>query len=132
MRIYLAGKIENDLRSIANFSEELEDRGHKILEKWFLKGRLPKPYLDNLETSSPAAEAMINAAFESEVFVLFPSDNVLGAATELGAALCSKIYDKEKHIIIVGASIVRQSVFYAHPEVVHVNDHDQIRNMEWY
>ena len=69
--IYIAGKVDASEVSIADLALELENRGHRIPEKWWTKGRLPKPYLDHLDTSTPAADAMIDAAYRSDVFILF-------------------------------------------------------------
>jgi hypothetical protein len=132
MDIYLAGRLDTGEGALSDFSEELESRDHRIVEKWFLEGRLPKPYLDHTEITAPAAQAMIKAAFESDVFVLFPTDDILGAATELGAAIASSLIKKQKQVLVVNPWEVRQSVFYAHPAVIAVQGLDQIRQMEWY
>lgn len=130
--IYLAGKVDLGEASIADFSAELEGRSHVVLEKWWEKGRLPKPYLDHPETSAPAARAMIDAAFHCEVLVLFPEDTILGAAAEFGAALGSLAVQPDKEILIVNPYAVRQSVFYAHPAVIAVEGLAQIRQRLWY
>jgi len=75
---------------------------------------------------------MVNAAYDSDVFILFPEDNILGAAVELGAAIASKKVNLEKQIIIVNPIEVRQSVFYLHPSVIAVSGIKQIRKMRWY
>jgi len=131
--VYLAGKIAGNEGTIAGFADELELRGHAVLEKWFEQGRLPRPYLDHREVSEPAATAMINAAIDSDVFVLFPTERVLGAAVELGAALASTAERQEKKVYIVKpAELERQSVFYAHPAVFVVDGLQAIREQEWY
>lgn len=130
--IYLAGKVDAEEVTIAQVAAELEARGHEVLEQWWNIGRLPKPYMDHPETSGPAAEAMIHAAFRSNVFVLFPGATILGAATELGAALASIEYVPGKEILIVNPYDTRQSVFYAHPAVVAVRSLAAIRQRSWY
>lgn len=130
--IYLAGKIDNDEVCIDAFSAELEARGHQVIEKWWEQGRLPTPYMDHIDTSGPAAKAMINAARGSDVCILFPDDRILGAAVEYGAAVASMEYDDDKVVVVVNPWDVRQSVFYAHPDVVAVRGLAEIREMDWY
>jgi hypothetical protein len=132
-RVYLAGKIDMGEISIGDFAGELEERGHTVLEKWWEQGRLPKPYMDHPETSAPAAEAMIEAAFESDIMILFPEDNILGAAVEYGAAIASSFEERpRKEIIVVNPYEVRQSVFYAHPSVVAVRGLAEVRQRPWF
>lgn len=131
-KIYLAGRLDTEEGKIADLSDELEQRNHVVIEQWFREGRLPKPYLDNLNTSEPAAARMIKAAFESDVFILHPTDDILGAAVEFGAALGSSELRIDKYIYIVDPYNVRQSVFYAHPAVMAVRGLDEIRKAEWY
>ncbi len=130
--IYLAGKIETDESRIDNFSKELEQRGHIVLEKWWEYPKLPTPYLDNVATSTKAANAMVKAAFESDVMILFPSYNILGAAVELGAAEASSLENPYKQVIIVNPFDTRQSVFYTHKSVNAVQGIEQIREMDWF
>jgi len=130
--IYLAGRLDAGETDIAAFSDELEGRGHTVLEKWFLEGRLPKPYLDHPVTSARAAQAMIHAAFESEVMILFPTDDILGAAVEFGAALGSREVHADKRIMVVNPYDVRQSVFYVHPAALAVESLADIRQLDWY
>ena len=132
MNIYLAGRLDTGEGTLSDFSNELEDRGHVVIQKWFLEGRLPKPYLEHPEVSGLAAKAMIRAAYESDVFILHPADDILGAAVELGAAIASTQSNKEKQVIVVNPHEVRQSVFYAHPAVIAVRGLNQIRHMEWF
>jgi hypothetical protein len=130
--VYLAGKLDGGEVSIGDFAEELESRGHRVLEKWWQAGRLPTPYLDHPTTSAPAARAMIEAAHNSDVAILFPTDDILGAAVELGAAIASERTRIGKLVIIVNPFEVRQSVFYAHPSVIAVHGIAEIRKMDWY
>jgi hypothetical protein len=103
-----------------------------VLEKWFLDGPLPKPCLDNPHSSAPAAEAMIRAAHESDIFILTPTDDILGAAVEFGAAIASTYENPNKQVIVINPWEFRQSVFYAHPAVIAVRGLGQIRQMDWY
>jgi hypothetical protein len=130
--IYLAGKIDSNELSVESFAIELESRGHDVIEQWWKKGRLPKPYLDYPDTSVPASEAMIEAAMNCEVFILFPEDDILGAAVELGAAIASTVEKPLKDVVVVNPYEVRQSVFYIHPSVVAVEGIHQVRQMYWY
>lgn len=130
--VYLAGKLNSGELSIGEFSDELEQRGHTVLEKWWEPGKLPTPYMDHLDTSAPAAQAMIDAAYESDVLILFPGDTILGAAVEFGAAIASTKNDSDKKIIVVNPFEVRQSVFYAHPAVIAVRGIAQVREMDWF
>lgn len=130
--IYLAGKLNAGELSIDAFAKELEQRGHTVLEKWWQLDKLPTPYMDHPDTSTPAAQAMINAAYESDITMLFPGDNILGAAVEFGAAIASAKSNAEKQIIVVNPFEVRQSVFYTHPAVIAVQGIAQIRQMDWF
>ncbi len=130
--IYLAGKLNADELSIGEFASELEQRGHAVIEKWWQSDKLPIPYMSHLDTSSPAAQAMIDAAYGSDVMILFPGDSILGAAIEFGAAIASRKTNIEKQIIVVNPHEARQSVFYAHPAVVAVQGITHIREMEWF
>jgi len=130
--LYLAGKLNSDEASINDFADELEQRGHQVLEKWWQSPKLPTPYLDNAPTSTLAARAMIDAAYESDITILFPGERILGAAVELGAAIASTKTNPEKQIIIVNPFETRQSVFYAHEAVIAVRGIMQIREMDWF
>lgn len=130
--VYLAGKLNAGEESIADFAEELESHLHTVLEKWWTKQVLPTPYLSNKETSSQAASDMITAAYQCDVFVLFPGDTILGAAVELGAALASTHDNPGKLVIINNPEATRQSVFYAHPAAIAVKGLTAIREMDWF
>lgn len=130
--MYLAGRLNTGELPIGEFATELEQRGHTVLEKWWQVGRLPSPYLENLDSSSPAAQTMIDAAYDSDIAVLFPDDDILGAAVEFGAAIASSKTNPEKQIIVVNPYEIRQSVFYAHPAVIAVRGLAQIRDMHWF
>lgn len=129
---YLAGRLDSGEEGIASFAAELEARGHTVLEQWWKLGRLPKPYLAHVDTSAPAAEAMIKAAAESDVYVLFPEDNILGAAVEFGAALQSARTNPAKRIYLVAESSFRQSVFFAHPAVTILESASELRAQPWF
>lgn len=130
--IYIAGKVDASEVSIADLALELENRGHRIREKWWTKGRLPRPYLDHLDTSTPAADAMIDAAYRSDVFILFPTDDIMGAVGEFGAALASTKARPDKQVLVVNPFEVRQSVFYAHSRVRRLLAVTALRGEPWY
>lgn len=130
--IYLAGKLASDELTIGDFAHELEDRGHQVLAKWWEFDELPTPYLDFPETSSVAARAMIDAAYGSDVTILFPSERILGAAVEFGAAIASTKTNPNKIVVVVNPFETRQSVFYAHESVVAVRGIERVRAMEWF
>jgi hypothetical protein len=130
--IYIAGKLNSDEMPIDEFANELEKRGHVVLEKWWLAENLPTPYMDNLETSSVAAKAMIDAAYDCDVAILFPGDTILGAAIEFGAAVASSKNNPKKQVIVIDPHNARQSVFYAHPAVTALKNIAQVRRLDWY
>lgn len=130
--IYLAGRLDGGESTLQELAVELETRGHRVIEKWFLAGRLPKPYLTHPETSTPAAAAMIKAAFESDVAILFPTDDILGAMGEFGAALGSTMVNPDKIVVVINPYQVRQSVFYAHPGVLALHNVAELRLLEWF
>jgi hypothetical protein len=133
LEIYIMGKLSSGEVSIDEFAQELEERGHFIREKWWQCDKLPVPYLDNPATSAMASVAMLNAAISCDVGILFPTDTILGAAVEFGAAIASKkIIKPEKQIIVVNPFEIRQSVFYTDPAVIAVHGLEQVRRMEWY
>ena len=131
---YLAGKVQgNDaLGKTKDFSEELENRGHTNICPWWEMPGIVKKYLDHIDVNAPFAVSMLNAAFSAEVFILFAHDELLGAATELGAAIISAEYIPDKRIYVAGAYAVRQSVFYTHPNVVNVHTYEDLRTTDWY
>lgn len=131
--IYLAGKVSKSEISISQFADELEDQGHHITLKWWELGQLPKPYLEQIESSRPAAAAMTKAVMDSQVFILFAENNILGAATEFGVALGDSMSNKnQREIIVYSPEDIRQSVFYAHPDVITVRSLAEIRQRPWY
>lgn len=129
---YLAGKLDTGEGLIGDFSAELEGRGHTVIEKWFLESQLPKPYLSHPRSSSLAAASMIKAAADCDAFILFPTDDILGAAVELGVALGSTLTNPDKIVAIVSPFEIRQSVFYAHPAVTAVRGLAELRQSDWY
>lgn len=129
--LYIAGKLNSGEVSISEFASELEGRGHTILEKWWELGLLPTPYLQNLDTSAPAAQAMIRAAYNSDVTILFADAKILGAAVEFGAGLASTLVRDDKQLVVVDPW-ARESVFYTHPAVTPVANLDGIRSLKWY
>jgi len=131
--IYLAGKQNAAELSIADFAVELESQGHHVTEKWWEKGTLSKPYLENLDASRPAAAAMVAAARDSDVFILFAEDNLFGALVEFGAALSSVDEHPEKMVyLLTPDEAFRQSIFYAHPDVIAVQSLERIRKANWF
>ena len=75
---------------------------------------------------------MIAAAVECDVMILFPTDDILGAAIEYGAALGSAAGHLDKQVVIVDPESVRQSVFYTHPAVIAVKGLAEVRKMSWF
>lgn len=130
--IYLAGKIDTGEMAIADLAVELEKKGHTVIEKWWKKGLLPKPYMQHLETSTPAASAMVDAAYNSDIFILLASDDILGAAVELGAAIASTKVKAGKQVVVVNPFTHRQSIFYAHEAVRAVRDIKSLYDEQWY
>ena len=130
--IYIGGRLGNSNLPFEEFAIELEGRGHRVLEKWWRKGRLIKPYLQNIETSRPASVAMVNAAWSSDVSILFNAEDILGAAIEFGVALGNTKVNQSKEVIVVHPPEMRESVFYAHPAVIVVEGLAQVREMHWY
>ena len=129
-KVYLAGKVGLEVADLIDFANELESAGHNILLKWWEQS-LNKPYLD-YEISKTAAFSMYRAAYDSDVTILIPASDILGAAVEFGVSLASKESNQNKIIIVVNPYATRQSVFYAHPYVIVVKDLSEIRNMEWF
>ena len=130
--IYIAGKLNEGELSIVELAKELEHNGHKIIEKWWTKSKLPTPYMDNYNSSSVAANRMINGAYNCDIFILFTGNNILGAAVELGVAIASTIINPDKSVIIIDQGSSRQSVFYAHHNVTYIDSIDNLKIMDWY
>ncbi len=128
--IYIAGKINHKEDMIKGFAEELEERGHHITLKWWEDEALEKPYLEN-DRSWYEALAMEQAVRVSDALVLFPEDNILGAAIELGIAI-GDTTKPDREIVIVNPFERRQSIFYAHPAVVCVDGLTKVRERQWY
>lgn len=68
----------------------------------------------------------------SDVMILSPSETILGADVEFGAAIASIKTNPDKLVIVVNPFDTRQSVFYAHDAVTSVRSIDEIRAMDWY
>lgn len=115
--IYIAGKVNVGELTIAELALELESREHTVLCKWWERG-LPKPYLDYPQENGLEAECMVAAAGDADVFILHPTDTILRAAVEFGAALESARHRMDKEVIVIDLPSVRQSVFYTHPAVI--------------
>ena len=130
--IYIGGKVGTNNLPFVEFAAELESRGHRVLEKWWERGRLQKPYLQHPELSQKAAVAMVNAAYNSDISILFHAEDILGAAIEFGVALASTKVRPDKQVIVVHPPESRQSVFYAHPAVIVVEGLARVREMPWY
>ena len=84
------------------------------------------------ETSTPAASAMVDAAYNSDIFILLANDDILGAAVELGAAIASTKVKAGKQVVIVDPFTHRQSIFYAHEAVRAVRDIKSLHDEQWY
>lgn len=128
--IYIAGKSEGDNEDIRNFAAELEERGHKFTYKWWEKD-IKKPYLDeeNIDNSMAASLEMENGVRMSDVFILVPTPNILGAAVEFGVAIGD---DKDRELLVVVGENTRQSVFYTNPRVICLNSLKEICHRNWF
>lgn len=130
--VYIAGKLASDEPIISNFASELEAKGHVVLAQWWAYSTLPTPYLEFIESSSVTARKLLDAAYSSDVTILFPSEDILGAAVEFGAAIASCKSNPNKLIVVVDPFHTRQSVFYAHESVTRVKNLDEVRKMDWF
>jgi hypothetical protein len=130
-QIYIAGKVEDDNKDIVKIAADLEERGHKITYKWWQQD-IKKPYLSekNIDKSSASSSEMEEAIRKSDVFILVPTPDILGAAIEFGIAIGDDRQDRE--ILIAAGENARQSIFYANPRVVCLDGLAKIRNCKWY
>lgn len=128
--IYIAGKVDCNNEDIRNFAAELEERGHSLTYKWWEKD-IKKPYLDkeNTNNSMNASIEMENGVRMSDVFILAPTPNILGAAVEFGIAIGD---NKDRELLVILDDNSRQSVFYANPKVICLNSLKEIRRCRWF
>jgi len=135
-KIYLAGKLNSGEQSIADFGEELKDRGHELTFEWWdpQASQLPTPYLDHPASSERAAIEMEQAVSRADTAViLFPTPTILGAAIEFGVGIATQEQNPDREILVVSPEDeLRQSVFYAHPAVVVLRSLAQVRQRHWY
>lgn len=137
--IYLAGKVDKDEGDIDKFANELEERGHRITFKWWSQPNpLQRPYLApaNRDASNAAAAAMEAGVRESDVFVLFHNDSILGAGIETGIAIGDQSKPREKIVVFPEdekhESSKRESVFYARNGLLVVRGLESLRSAPWY
>lgn len=137
--IYLAGKVDKDEGDIDSFAHELEQRGHRITFKWWNQPNpLVRPYLAeaNRETSRAAAAVMERGVRESDVFILFHNDSILGAGIETGIAIGDQSKPREKIIVFPESESAdggrRESVFYARNGILVVRGLQPLRSTHWY
>lgn len=130
--IYLAGKEGGGEDTLSHLANQLEERGHTITLKWWEIPKLPKPFFDNIGTSNPAAEAMIYAVNKADIFILIPSEKVMGALVELGIAIRDRKDHPEKEIIVVVNAATRQSVFYTSNGILILDSVERIQERSWY
>lgn len=128
--IYIAGKVENGKEDIQSLATDLEERGHIITYKWWEKD-IKKPYLskENVDDSMVASNEMENGVRQSDVFILIPDPNILGAGIEFGIALGDT---GEREILVILDKDTRQSVFYANPKVICLKSLGAICSREWF
>jgi hypothetical protein len=128
--IYIAGKVENGKKSIQSLATDLEERGHIITYKWWEKD-IKKPYLskENVDDSMVASNEMENGVRQSDVFILIPDPNILGAGIEFGIALGDT---GEREILVILDKDTRQSVFYANPKVICLKSLGAICSCNWF
>jgi hypothetical protein len=129
-RIYIAGKVEDENKDIRNLATDLEEHGHSITYKWWEED-IKKPYLDkeNVNNSIAASLEMEKGVRMSDVFILVPTPNILGAAVEFGVAIGD---DKDRELLVIVDENTRQSIFYANPKVICLNSLKEIRRCRWF
>ena len=130
---YLAGKVAGNkaLQELPALSTELESRGHLNIYPWWQQN-VKKPYLEYRDHNALLAQAMVKAAYEAEVFMLFASPDLLGASIEYGVALTASEYQLDKRIYVIGALATRQSIFYTPSQVEVIPSVQSIRETDWY
>lgn len=129
MKVYIAGRVSQGEGDIAKLANHLESRDHRITLKWWDK-KVKKPFLNNIDHSQVLSGEMVNAVKKSDVLILFAEDTILGAATEFGIAIGDD--SKKREIIVIHTPETRQSVFYAHPSAIVLQNIDDIKGRPWY
>lgn len=132
-RFYIAGRLgmEDEVRRLKKTVEEL---GHTIIYDW-TETYVPKPFEENIEKATQAAEAMAQAVMACDIFVLLCAKGGLGMHIETGGALIASIITtfimggQPKKIYIVGDRNIRSSIFYFHKAVTRVPDVDTLVNI---
>ena len=117
--VYVAGRVGDDLSEIQAVIARLENMGYVITYDWTKSEGIQKPYLVFLNSNMPYAMMMRNAADICDIFVLLPTEFILGALIELGVAIGSVRHRPGKIIYVVcDRAQLRQSIFYTLEDVV--------------
>jgi hypothetical protein len=125
----VAGKVKDDNSSIQDVIELFEQAGYQISHDWTRAKGIQKPYLEYLESSRSAAEDMRDGVSLCEVFVLLCEGDIYGAMAEFGMAVAAPIpeFFGQRRIYVVGPSQeIRQSIFFALPEVKVCGSVDEV------
>lgn len=115
MDIYIAGKIGDDMRAPEEFAANLKAHGHRVVEKWWQKGRLPRPLPGSRRDLPAGLSELPEGGHNCDIFILFPTDKIKGAIGEFCVALASKWKRPAKPVIVVDSFAWPddQFVFYA-------------------
>ncbi|MBU2068288.1 MAG: hypothetical protein ABIJ60_00925 [Patescibacteria group bacterium] len=126
MKFYIASKVNQAEPAVNELKREIENLGHEIIYDW-TENIIPKPFKENIEAVSKAAEDMANAVMNCDALIVLCAKDGLGMHIETGGALVASIIlsfiknRPEKNIYVVGKNNDR-SVFYFHKSVKRVSD----------
>jgi hypothetical protein len=112
--VYVAAKFEEAglARSVMNI---LEDQGYDITHDWTDESVEGLSGTGVANLLQEAAVDDIQGVQSSDVVVLLHNDKLWGACWEAGAAL-----GLNKPVIVIGAHLAPERIFYWHPDVLHV------------
>lgn len=125
-RVYIASKVGPMETSVKELRTALENLGYVINYDW-TENPISKPFQDNIDQATKAAEAMATAVMECDILIVLYAEGGIGFHIETGGALVSSIIlssitgQKKKRIFVVGPGNDR-SVFYFHKSVERVPD----------
>ncbi len=109
----------------------LEDTGLFEINYDWTANPVRKPFEENIDQASRAAEAMAKAVMECDILIVLSAEGGIGYHIETGGALVTGIIlsfitgQKKKEIYVVGEGNDR-SVFYFHRSVRRVPDQNSL------
>lgn len=125
MRVFVSGQIE-EKKSVAASYRKFLNCGWSITHDWTRTDEIGDKRANRGEAAR-RAEADVNGVLDCDVYVLLSNNQRVGKGmyVELGAALASRALTGRPRICVVGP-MNHLSIFYLHPEVMHLPDVESV------